>query len=73
MCSVPGYGNGYGLITGARGIFGPTSYPVNYDQKMACGQVIFTSDLIDRSAINNGLLVTYGKVSIKSKRRLLYD
>ena len=38
-CSVPGYGNGYGLFAGSNGIFGPTSYPITYDQKMACGQV----------------------------------
>lgn len=62
FCKVPGYGNGYGLIAGSAGIFGPTSYPINYDQKTACGQVVFTSDLVDFKSLNIGLIVTYGKL-----------
>lgn len=61
-CSVPGYGNGYGLFAGADGIFGPTSYPITYDQKMACGQVVFTSDLVDKRTLGSSNTVTYGKL-----------
>ena len=54
QCLVPGYGAPYLFTAGQMlGTWAPTSYPITYDQKGACGQVVFTSDLVDRSAPNN--------------------
>lgn len=65
VCKVPGYGNGYSLIAGSNGIFGPSSYPINYDQKTACGQVVFTSDLIDYTSLTlSAQIITYGKLYV---------
>ena len=59
QCLVPGYG-APSLYTSGQiyGTLAPTSYPVTYDQKGACGQVVFTSDLVDKANANN----VYGRL-----------
>ena len=59
QCLVPGYGAA-SLYTSGQiyGTLAPTSYPVTYDQKGACGQVVFTSDLVDKANANN----VYGRL-----------
>ena len=48
QCLVPGYGAPSLFLGGA-----PTSYPVTYDRKQSCNQVVFTSTLVDK--MNTGI------------------
>jgi hypothetical protein len=48
QCLLPGYGAPNLFIYNRQtGALGPTSYPVTYDQKMACEQVVFRSPLVN--------------------------
>ncbi len=37
---------------------GPTSYPITYDQKQACNNIVYSTELVDSSSIS------YGKVFV---------
>lgn len=51
QCLLPGFGAPtlflYNRQTGA---LGPTSYPITYDQKAACEQVVFRSSLVNKAS-----------------------
>ena len=49
QCSLPGYGAPQLFSAGTDGLPAPTSYPVTYDRKQACGMAVFRSDLVDRN------------------------
>ncbi|GAX77910.1 hypothetical protein CEUSTIGMA_g5352.t1 [Chlamydomonas eustigma] len=60
QCMVPGYGAPNLYISTASGIIAPTSYPVTYDQKLACDLIVFTTPMVDK--LNNA--ITYGKMYV---------
>lgn len=47
VCSVPGYGPPRLFTQGINNLPAPTAYPITYDQKNACGGVVFRTDLVD--------------------------
>ena len=49
QCMVPGYGEPQLYTYNGLSQLAPTSYPVTYDQKRACDQVIVTTDLVDQA------------------------
>lgn len=54
QCLVPGYGAPQlFMLDRVTGAAAPTSYPITYDQKAACEQVVFTTDLVDIQNSNN--------------------
>ena len=60
QCLVPGFG-APNLFVFNNGLIAPTSFPITYDQKNACNQIVFRSSLVDRSnsAVSYGVLYAW--------------